>query len=319
MKIYAHRGNLNGPNPERENNPKYLDEALKAGFCVELDVWFKDGCWFTGHDKPTFIVPLQYLMDSNKLCHAKDLATCKELEKYDYAIHYFYQDEEMAVHTSEGICLLHEKFVEIYTDSFKINQQIYVDLSPTPQFFPSAYGLIVDYPKEITKSGYGKKYPVDLIILDVDGVMTNGCKTYDETHKVISKQYCDRDFTAIKKFQAAEIPVVLISGCSFNENMARIRKIPFRNSRVSGLDKTPIAKEVCNLYKTDFSKTVFVGDDYYDMSLLNQVKFPFCPLDAAEDVKKIAKVLPKAGGCGAVEALYDLFSQNIRKVFPYEN
>ena len=34
-KIYiAHRGNTDGPNPNRENDPTYIDEAINAGFNV---------------------------------------------------------------------------------------------------------------------------------------------------------------------------------------------------------------------------------------------------------------------------------------------
>ena len=41
-----------------------------------------------------------------------------------------------------------------------------------------------------------------LLILDVDGVLTDGKKYYDNTGKVLLKTFCDRDFTAIKKIKA---------------------------------------------------------------------------------------------------------------------
>jgi hypothetical protein len=37
--LYAHRGNLFGPKPELENTPDYIDQAIKFGFKVEVDVW----------------------------------------------------------------------------------------------------------------------------------------------------------------------------------------------------------------------------------------------------------------------------------------
>ena len=42
-KLYSHRGNLFGPIPERENKPDYIDEAISAGFNVEIDIWLKIG------------------------------------------------------------------------------------------------------------------------------------------------------------------------------------------------------------------------------------------------------------------------------------
>ena len=42
MKLIAHRGNINGPNPEKENHPDYINTAIKSGYDVEVDVWFID-------------------------------------------------------------------------------------------------------------------------------------------------------------------------------------------------------------------------------------------------------------------------------------
>jgi hypothetical protein len=50
----AHRGNLQGPNPEKENHPDYLQAALDKGFHVEVDVWIVDGKIYLGHDAPTY-------------------------------------------------------------------------------------------------------------------------------------------------------------------------------------------------------------------------------------------------------------------------
>ena len=41
MIFISHRGNLEGPNPERENNPDYISEALERVYSVEVDVWYE--------------------------------------------------------------------------------------------------------------------------------------------------------------------------------------------------------------------------------------------------------------------------------------
>ena len=46
-----------------------------------------------------------------------------------------------------------------------------------------------------------------LLILDVDGVLTTGCKTYDLEGNVISKEFNDKDFTAIKRFKEKGLKV----------------------------------------------------------------------------------------------------------------
>jgi|15BtaG_2_1085339.scaffolds.fasta_scaffold00145_11 hypothetical protein len=52
MKIISHRGNLDGPNPERENTLKYIDEALSHGYDAEIDLRVKHGILYLGHDGP---------------------------------------------------------------------------------------------------------------------------------------------------------------------------------------------------------------------------------------------------------------------------
>ena len=67
---------------------------------------------------------------------------------------------------------------------------------------------------------------IRLLLLDVDGIMTDGTKTYDIDHNVISKKYCDLDFTAIRRFIASNVSVLLVSGDSFNIGMSKKRNIP---------------------------------------------------------------------------------------------
>ena len=40
MLLISHRGNLNGPDKKFENHPKYIQNAIKKGFDVEIDIYF---------------------------------------------------------------------------------------------------------------------------------------------------------------------------------------------------------------------------------------------------------------------------------------
>ncbi len=76
---------------------------------------------------------------------------------------------------------------------------------------------------------------IKLLILDVDGVLTDGNKIYDINHTTVYKKFNDRDFTAIKRFKAGGINVIFVSGDNFNEGMAKKRNIDFYCSRGSDL------------------------------------------------------------------------------------
>ena len=52
VKLISHRGNMKGKNPDRENHPDYIMEALNKGYHVEVDVHYKDGDLYLGHNEP---------------------------------------------------------------------------------------------------------------------------------------------------------------------------------------------------------------------------------------------------------------------------
>ena len=41
MILISHRGNIDGVNKLKENKINYINEAIKNGFDVEIDVWYK--------------------------------------------------------------------------------------------------------------------------------------------------------------------------------------------------------------------------------------------------------------------------------------
>tara|TARA_R100000008_G_scaffold66253_1_gene43257 strand:- start:1350 stop:1844 length:495 start_codon:yes stop_codon:yes gene_type:complete len=80
MFFIAHRGNIDGKNPEKENSPDYIDKAIQEGYDVEVDVWgvrSEEGSdkMFLGHDSPEYEVDSDwFLRRRSKLwIHAKNL------------------------------------------------------------------------------------------------------------------------------------------------------------------------------------------------------------------------------------------------------
>jgi hypothetical protein len=107
MKLISHRGNISGPNPERENQPEYIFEALKAGYDVEIDVWFENGKFMLGHDEPQYEFPFE-LLDNNypKLwIHCKNmdaLSTLNMLDQNGDKVNYFMHENDLGILTSKG-------------------------------------------------------------------------------------------------------------------------------------------------------------------------------------------------------------------------
>ena len=106
MILYSHRGNLNGINSELENTPDYVDQALSAGFSVEVDIWRNDKKFFLGHDAPTTEIPYEWLEKRRDklLVHAKNFNALAAL-----SFHHLNPTQELAVffHEKEKYALVH--------------------------------------------------------------------------------------------------------------------------------------------------------------------------------------------------------------------
>lgn len=108
MILISHRGNINGKNTKRENHPSYIDEAIEAGYDVEIDIWYLEGRLFLGHDSPDYLVDIHWLENrSNKLwIHCKNMDALSYFNEYEWnkSIHfnYFSHDVDMGVLTSHS-------------------------------------------------------------------------------------------------------------------------------------------------------------------------------------------------------------------------
>lgn len=151
-----------------------------------------------------------------------------------------------------------------------------------------------------------------MLILDVDGVLTDGTKAYGPDGKVLWKRFCDHDFTAIKKFQMDGWVVVWLSADeTVNRAVAADRGIEFCYSREPDgtIDKVKWLGFLCEKHNVFSRDTVYVGDDMLDIPVMKAIKVSggqiYCPSGAVPQVMKIVDgVLGKAGGSGAIMDLY---------------
>ena len=106
MRLISHRGNINGKNPELENKPEYVFDALKLGYEVEVDVWFVDGDFYLGHDNPKYKITAPFISNNKIWCHAKNIIALNEMKKindrFGYELHYFWHQNDDVTITSNG-------------------------------------------------------------------------------------------------------------------------------------------------------------------------------------------------------------------------
>lgn len=100
MILISHRGNINGKNVKRENSKEYIDEAISLGYDVEIDVWYKEGKIYLGHDEPQYEVKVSWLKKRKKFLwvHCKNVDALVKL--VDTGVNCFYHVEDTVVLTA---------------------------------------------------------------------------------------------------------------------------------------------------------------------------------------------------------------------------
>jgi 3-deoxy-D-manno-octulosonate 8-phosphate phosphatase (KDO 8-P phosphatase) len=149
---------------------------------------------------------------------------------------------------------------------------------------------------------------IKLVILDIDGVLTDGKKYYGLDGIPFAKTYCDKDFTAIKRLRGAGIHVCFLSGDErVNKAMAENRKIDFYSAR--GKDKADFVTEFMSKYNVLPADMLYIGDDLFDESIMRLVGHAYCPADAVRNLKVLcgpSNVLTRCGGQNVIAQLVEL-------------
>lgn len=161
-----------------------------------------------------------------------------------------------------------------------------------------------------------------LLILDIDGVLTDGKKYYDKSGMPQFKTFCDKDWTTIKRFKAIGVNVVFLTGDPFNENIGNNRNIHTIVNRKDGYhkDKLYYLNELCKQYKCKTTEVAYFGDDLFDIGIMKSLNLSFCPKDSPKIVKRYARVVNAKGGKNAVLKLYETCEElNLIQTFTYED
>jgi len=147
MILISHRGNINGRFESCENEPTYVDEAIKDGYDVEVDVWVIDGVLYLGHDKHQYDVDLRWFRDRlEKLwIHCKNVDAINFFRDSKYRFNYFW-------HETDTITLTSLNYIWAYPGKQPIEKSIAV----LPEIFSDTLdkcsGVCSDYVSKYKKS-----------------------------------------------------------------------------------------------------------------------------------------------------------------------
>jgi len=150
---------------------------------------------------------------------------------------------------------------------------------------------------------------VRLLILDVDGVMTDGKIIIDDLGNE-AKHFNVRDGHGIKMLMRYGIDVVLLTGRRSAVVEHRAKDLGIDEVHQGAHDKLGILETILQKKSLRYENIAFVGDDIVDIPVLKRVGFSVAVSDASEYVKKCVDfITKKTGGDGAVREVCELILQ----------
>jgi 3-deoxy-D-manno-octulosonate 8-phosphate phosphatase (KDO 8-P phosphatase) len=146
---------------------------------------------------------------------------------------------------------------------------------------------------------------IELILSDVDGVLTDGGLYFDNAG-VESKRFHIRDGLGVKLWQRGGFRFGILTARNSQIVKLRAAELGIDIVRQGFENKLPAALEVIRDLRLVPSQVCYIGDDLTDLPVIRQVGLGVAVADAAEDVRQsAAHVTRLGGGQGAVRELVE--------------
>ena len=146
---------------------------------------------------------------------------------------------------------------------------------------------------------------IELLVLDVDGVLTDGGVYYSERGEEMVK-FNRRDGMGISLLQKSGVEVAIISGENSNATRKRAEKLKITKLHLGVSNKKLVLENLLHELRMPLEKVAYIGDDINDIEAMEIVGHSMTVSDGHKRVREIAKhILSSVGGKGAVREAAD--------------
>ena len=158
----------------------------------------------------------------------------------------------------------------------------------------------------VWQSLFAKVKPLKLLLLDVDGVLTDGSISYtDQGHEI--KTFNAKDGFGLNLLRKAGLDVGIITARNSVALERRCQDLRINHLYQGQRNKVVAYREILAKLALQNEQVAYMGDDWLDLPLLQQVGFAVAPADCSYEIKGLVDfVTKKKGGKGAVRELCDL-------------
>lgn len=141
---------------------------------------------------------------------------------------------------------------------------------------------------------------IKMIVLDVDGTMTNGSIYYNSNGEE-TKQFNVKDGLAVRIARAAGLDVAIITGRRSTMVEKRASELNISYVFTGAQKKLAALNQLLTETDVHYEEIYYIGDDLNDLQCMERVGLRGCPIDADERIKQICEIVAdKQGGQGAV-------------------
>jgi 3-deoxy-D-manno-octulosonate 8-phosphate phosphatase (KDO 8-P phosphatase) len=146
---------------------------------------------------------------------------------------------------------------------------------------------------------------IKLLILDVDGVMTDGRVFWLEGHGW-SRHFHVKDGYGLKVLMKCGIDIAVISGGDSVDVRTRMEFLKIKHVFLGDEDKLKALEKIQATTQLELEQMAFMGDDLFDLPVLERVGFSATVPHAVDPVKsRVHYVTQTPGGWGAVREVAD--------------
>lgn len=165
-------------------------------------------------------------------------------------------------------------------------------------------------PEPMKQISMDKLKKIKMLILDVDGVMTD-CRIWYDADGEWRRTFSIRDGVGIKRLIEAGYQLGIITGSRAKDIRERAKSLGFQHFFEGALNKMPAFEEIKLKTHLNDSEIAYMGDDFFDIPLLERVGFAATVPDAMEQVlPHVHYITKRPGGNGAVREVCDFIWQH---------
>ena len=205
--------------------------------------------------------------------------------------------------TSKKLLLKNECRISGKINAVVMDEESYYEIDE-----PSDWSIIENLlkMKHETSDLSGKIRKIKCLLVDCDGVLTNGAMYYTENGDEI-KKFSTKDGMGFKLLKEKGFLTGIITGEDVQLVKRRFEKMNLDILFMGVSDKLSVLNQICHDYNVIPDEIAYIGDDINDIDVIKNVGFGCCVNDSVKSVKNNAYYITHSkGGDGAVREVIDL-------------